>query len=167
MSYIDINDPHAKTYAYDYDDYDNGKGPVSMVEEILADPDFPGLEYLVIGSWGSAYEDGCQEIIDGIVDHADRFSHITKLFIGNMDYEECEVSWIIQGNYSRLWAAMPQLKELTIMGSTDLDLGQIAHDNLESQGQGDAAGVPGEPGLFCGAPEHSHGVPGWHGVPAC
>lgn len=132
MSYIDINDPRSKTYAYDYDDYDNGKGPVSMVEEILADPDFPGLEYLVIGSWGSAYEDGCQEIIDGIVDHADRFSHITKLFIGNMDYEECEVSWIIQGNYSRLWAAMPQLKELTIMGSTDLDLGQIAHDNLES-----------------------------------
>lgn len=132
MSYIDINDPHAKTYAYDYDDYDNGKGPVSMVEEILADPDFPGLEYLVIGSWGSAYEDGCQEIIDGIVDHADRFSHITKLFIGNMDYEECEVSWIIQGNYSRLWAAMPQLKELTIKGSMDLVLGDIVHQNLEA-----------------------------------
>ncbi len=132
MSYIEINDPHSKTYSYDYDDYENGKGPASMVDEILADPDFLSLDYLVIGSWGSACEDGCQEIIDGIVNHADQFSHITKLFIGNMDYEECEVSWIIQGNYSSLWAAMPQLKELIIMGSTDLELGQIHHENLEA-----------------------------------
>ncbi len=132
MSYREINDEHSKTYTYDYGEYENGKGPDTMVEDILADPDFAKLDYLVIGSWGSAYEDGCQEIIDGIVEHADQFSHITKLFIGNMDYEECEVSWIIQGNYSCLWAAMPQLKELTIMGSTDLELGQISHENLES-----------------------------------
>lgn len=132
MSFIDIHEEHSKTYAYDYEEYENGKGPATMVEDILADPDFAGLDYLVIGSWGSAYEDGCQEILDGIVEHADQFSHITKLFIGNMDYEECEVSWIIQGDYSRLWAAMPQLKELTIMGSTDLTLGQIDHENLES-----------------------------------
>ena len=42
------------------------------------------------------------------------------------------VSWIMQGNYSNLWKAMPQLKELTIKGSTDLHLGVIEHDNLES-----------------------------------
>ncbi len=49
-----------------------------------------------------------------------------------MDYEECEVSWIIQGDYSKLWAAMPQLKALTIKGSTDLELGEICHEGLES-----------------------------------
>lgn len=49
-----------------------------------------------------------------------------------MDYEECEVSWIIQGNYSKLWAAMPQLKVLIIKGSTDLELGEICHEGLES-----------------------------------
>ena len=38
----------------------------------------------------------------------------------------------MQGNYSGLWKAMPQLKELTIKGSTDLTLGTIEHDNLES-----------------------------------
>ena len=43
-----------------------------------------------------------------IAEKADRFRHITKLFIGDMDYETCEVSWIIQGDYSRLWKAMPQ-----------------------------------------------------------
>lgn len=122
----------AKRYAYDYEEYEEGKGPSVMVEEILADPEFAGVTDLTIGSWGSAYEDDCQPIIDGIVENAERFSHIEKLFIGDMDFEECEVSWIMQGNYGKLWAALPGLKELTIKGSTELGLGEIIHENLEA-----------------------------------
>lgn len=122
-----------KKFAYSYEEYEEqGKGAESLVEDILADPDFPELTELVIGDWGNAWEDGCQKVLDGIVEQAERFSHIESLFIGDMDYEECEVSWIIQGDYSRLWAAMPQLKELTIKGSTDLELGEICHEGLES-----------------------------------
>ena len=36
-----------------------------------------------------------------------------------MEYDECEVSWIEQGDYSKLWEAMPQLKQLGIKGSID------------------------------------------------
>lgn len=122
----------AKRYAYDYEEYEEGKRPSVMVEEILADPEFAGVTDLTIGSWGSAYEDDCQPIIDGIVENAERFSHIEKLFIGDMDFEECEVSWIMQGNYGKLWAALPDLKELTIKGSTELGLGEIIHENLEA-----------------------------------
>ncbi len=122
----------SKTYSYDYDAYEDGKNAETMVNDILADPEFTGLDEVIIGSWGSAYEDGCQPIIDAIVENADQFSHITKLFVGDMDYEECEVSWIMQGDYSQIWKAMPQLKELTIKGSMDLTLGEIAHENLES-----------------------------------
>lgn len=122
-----------KKFMYSYDEYEEqGKGAETLVEDILADSDFPALTELVIGDWGNSWEDGCQKILDGIVEQAERFSHIESLFIGDMDYEECEVSWIIQGDYSRLWAAMPQLKELTIKGSTDLELGEICHEGLES-----------------------------------
>ncbi len=122
-----------KKFMYSYDEYEEqGKGAETLVEDILADPDFPALRELVIGDWGNSWEDGCQKILDGIVEQAERFSHIESLFIGDMDYEECEVSWIIQGDYSRLWAAMPQLKELTIKGSADLELGEICHEGLES-----------------------------------
>ncbi|NBH72052.1 cytoplasmic protein [Clostridiaceae bacterium] len=121
-----------KTYSYDYDEYEAGKGPSTMVGDILADPDFPSLTELVVGNWGSAYEEGCQPIIDGIVESAGQFAHIEKLFIGDMDFEECEVSWIIQGNYGKLWAALPNLRELTIKGSTDLALGEVCHENLEA-----------------------------------
>lgn len=123
----------AKQYRYDYTQYEEeGKGPATMVEDMLADPEFADLTELSIGSWGNAWEDDCQPILDGIVEHADAFSHIEKLFIGDMDYEDCEVSWILQGDHSRLWAAMPQLKELTIKGSEGLALGQICHEGLES-----------------------------------
>ncbi len=122
----------SKTYSYNYDEYEGGKKAETMVMDILADSEFTGLDELIIGSWGGPYEVDCQPVIDAIVENADRFSHITKLFVGDMDYEECEVSWIMQGDYSRIWKAMPQLKELTIKGSMDLTLGEIEHENLES-----------------------------------
>lgn len=122
----------AKTYAYNYDEYETeGKGPETMVADILSDPGFLQVTDLSIGNWG-AWETGCQPIIDQIVEQASHFSHIQKLFIGDMDYEECEVSWIMQGNYSKLWAALPNLREMTIKGSVDLDLGEISHPGLES-----------------------------------
>ncbi len=124
-------DVSKQTYYYDYEEYDNGKGPETMIEEILAHEAFPKLDELVIGDWGS-WDGSCLPIIDGIIENKEKFSHIQKVFIGNMDCEACEVSWILQGNYSKLWAAMPQLKELTIKGSDELVLGEICHEELEA-----------------------------------
>ena len=121
-----------KTFSYDYDDYEDGKSAEALIEEIMESEQFPNLTELVIGNWGGAWEESCQAIIDSIVEKADRFSHIQRLFIGNMGFEDCEVSWIMQGDYSQVWKAMPQLKELTIKGSMDLTLGEIEHENLES-----------------------------------
>ncbi len=121
-----------KTYRISYKEYDSGeKSAKDLVPDMLADPEFPDLTELVIGDWGGTWEDSCQAVLDGMIEHAEQFSHIRRLFVGDMDYEECEVSWIIQGNYSKLWAALPNLKALTIKGSTDLELGEICHEGLE------------------------------------
>lgn len=120
-----------KTYRISYKEYDSGeKSAKDLVPDMLADPEFPDLTELVIGDWGGTWEDSCQVVLDGMIEHAEQFSHIRGLFVGDMDYEECEVSWIIQGNYSKLWAALPNLKALTIKGSTDLELGEICHEGL-------------------------------------
>lgn len=125
----------SKTYAYTYEDYeDNNKTSKTMIEEIMHDPELSSLDEIVIGSWGNAWDDqdeGSQALIDGIVANKDKFSHIKSLFVGDMDYEECEVSWIIQADYSKLWQALPQLEKLRIKGSQELELGEIAHDNLK------------------------------------
>lgn len=121
-----------KTYTIGYEDYDSGeKSAENLVADILADPEFPALTELVIGDWGGAWEDDCQAVLDGIVEHAEQFSHIQRLFVGDMDYEQCEVSWIMQGDYSKLWAELPDLKSLTIKGSTELRLGEVCHEGLE------------------------------------
>lgn len=121
-----------KKYVYDYEQFENGKGPGTMVEDILNDPEFPAVTDLVIGCWGESWDDSCQTILDQIVENKEKFSHVESLFVGDMDYEECEVSWIVQGNYSRLWQALPHLKELTVKGSSELTLGEICHTELES-----------------------------------
>ena len=124
----------SKRYSYSYEQVeDEGKNASTMVTDILADPQLPELEEIVIGCWGSAWdeEDGVQPLLDGIVEHKEAFSHVKSLFVGDMDYEDCEVSWIIQGDYSRLWTAMPQLERLVIKGSTGLELGTVEHANLK------------------------------------
>ncbi len=122
-----------KKYFYDYKDYeDNGKNVKTLTEEILSDPELPTINKIVIGEWGYAYEESCEDIIQMFVEHATTFAHIESLFIGDMDYEECEVSWIQQSDYSKLWAALPNLKYLTIKGSDGLKLGEIIHQNLLS-----------------------------------
>lgn len=121
----------SKRYAYTYDDTEQGKNAKTLLEEIINDPDLAGLEEIVIGSWGECWEESAEALIQGIVENKDKFAHIKSLFVGDMDFEDCEVSWIIQGNYSSLWAAMPQLEKLVIKGSTDLVLGEIKHDKLQ------------------------------------
>lgn len=122
-----------KRYTYTYEDYeDDNKTAETMVEEILADPEFAQVDSLEIGNWGNAWEDNCQPILDGMVANKDAFAHVQELAIGIMEMEDCEISWIMQGDYSRLWQALPNLKHLTIQGSSDLELGEIAHEQLES-----------------------------------
>lgn len=124
----------SKRFSYSYEETEEqGKNASTMIEDILKDPEFPKLEEIVIGCWGQAWDNdgGAQPLVDGIAANKDKFSHIKSLFIGDMDYEDCEVSWIIQADYSALWDAMPQLEKLVIKGSSQLSLGDIRHDNLK------------------------------------
>lgn len=123
----------SKKYRYDYDDYEDGeKDANTLAKEILEDPKLESLEEIIVGCWGESYGNGVQPIIDIFTDNKDKFSYLKSLFIGDMDYEECEVSWIEQGDYSRLWAALPNLSKLTIKGANNMILGNISHANLKS-----------------------------------
>ena len=56
------------------------------------------------------------------MEHKEKFQNIKSLFVGDMEMEECEVSWIEQADYSKIWEALPKLEKLTIKGSTGLKL---------------------------------------------
>lgn len=122
----------SEKFFYDYDDYESGeKDALTLAQEVLADSDLPDLDELVIGCWGESYDNSVQSLLDEFTANADKLRHLKSLFIGDMDYEECEVSWIEQGNYETLLAALPGLEKLTIKGSVGLSLGKVRHAALQ------------------------------------
>ena len=88
------------------------------------------MESLVIGDWGQAYENSPDELIGTLVESAPSFPSLKKLFIGDMGFEECEVSWIIQTNLTTV-SAFPELKSFSVMGSSGLSLEPLQHAKLE------------------------------------
>ena len=124
----------SKKYFYDGDQiYESNEttDASTLANEILSDSDLPQLEEIIVGCWGESYDNSVQDILEMFCENKEKFQHIKKLFIGDMEYEECEVSWIEQGDYAKLLKAMPNLTSLTIKGSNDLSLGDIDHDNLQ------------------------------------
>lgn len=122
----------SEKFFYDYDDYEEGgKDALTLAQEVLVDSDLPDLDELVIGCWGESYDNSVQSLLDEFTAQAGKLQNIKSLFIGDMDYEECEVSWIEQGSYEQLLAALPGLERLTIKGSVGLSLGKIRHAALQ------------------------------------
>ena len=122
-----------KRYFYDYEDYEDGdKNAATLAEEILSDSDLSSIKTIIVGCWGETYDNSCQAILDMFSENSEKLSHIETLFIGDMDSEDCEVSWIEQGNYSELLKSLKNLKHLIIKGSNNLSLGELNHLELES-----------------------------------
>ncbi|WP_438350770.1 STM4015 family protein [Paenibacillus sp. FA6] len=115
----------------DYDQFEKGIKIVDLIEELAGKDESLQLESLIIGDWGGAYENDSSDIVEALVRLKDRFPQLRSLFIGDMSFEECEVSWINQSNLGPILSAYPELRSFTIKGSTELSLDPAHHDKLE------------------------------------
>ena len=111
-------------------EYDDEGHMPDMIAEFLGKADKATLEALIIGMWGEPYEAGADEVIAALASHAPQLPRLRALFVGDMTYEECEISWIVQGSYKPLLDAFPLLEELRIRGGNELGLDAFAHQNL-------------------------------------
>lgn len=103
---------------------------------------------LVIGPWGSAYEQ--PPPLDLLVRHASRLTALRALFVGDLTSEECEVSWINHGDLTPLLDALPALEILWVRGSQGLRLAPERHASLR-QLVLQSGGLPGEVARGVGA----------------
>ena len=94
-----------------------------LAEIILTDSMLPELKHITIGNWGPANSSDPGYILEIIVMNKEKFQHIESLFVGDMGYEECEISWICQCDYSEVLKALPNLKSFTMKGVPG-DLGE-------------------------------------------
>ncbi|WP_341346776.1 STM4015 family protein [Paenibacillus sp. FSL H3-0469] len=115
----------------DYDAFEEGKRMETEIERLSSSPEAATLTSLTIGDWGQAYEQSSELVVEALVKHKANFPALRKLFIGDMSYEECEISWINQTDLSPLLPAYPELQSLTAQGGTGLRLSQLQHDKLE------------------------------------
>lgn len=114
-----------------YDEFEEGQRIGTEIEKLAGSSESAQLTSLIIGDWGQAYENSSEEVVEALVKHSASFPALRKLFIGEMGYEECEISWITQSDLSPLLSAFPVLQSLTIQGGNDLGLKNLAHESLE------------------------------------
>ena len=98
------------------------------LDALLARTGEGGPVALVIGEWGSAYDTPFP--VDLLVSNAARLSRLRSLFIGEMTFEECEISWIHQGDITPILTAFPQLERLWVRGAEGLELTPLRHEGL-------------------------------------
>ncbi|WP_332879369.1 STM4015 family protein [Massilia sp. S19_KUP03_FR1] len=112
--------------------YDDKRPMPDLIASFLDKADQSTLEALIIGMWGDPYEAGADAVIAALAQHAPQLPKLRALFIGDMTYEECEISWIVQGSYKPLLDAFPQLETLRIRGGNALTIEPFTHQNLRT-----------------------------------
>lgn len=124
----------SKRLSLTYDEADEGKTILEKMEAFVNSPQAAETEALVIGAWEEAYDTSPTEALNLLFNSANKLPNLREFFAGDMDSEECEISWIQQDNYTKLFTAFPQLERLHIKGSTGLTLSDtpINHANLKS-----------------------------------
>ena len=109
------------------------ESPVTeQLEQLVKSPDIAKLDTLVIGSWTECYENSCETILDKLIELKGHFSGLRHLFIGDMDMEDCEMSWIIQTDYSDFYQHFQALESFGVRGGQGLILGEINLPNLKN-----------------------------------
>ncbi|TSA87439.1 hypothetical protein FNU79_02845 [Deinococcus detaillensis] len=113
-------------------EYDEETSWTDKFRAFLTLPNVENSQGLVVGMWSAeAGEDAApDEMVEALVAAHAQLPRLRALFIGDITYEENEVSWIVQADLSPILSAYSQLTHLGIRGGNNLSLGQISLPQL-------------------------------------
>ena len=101
------------------------------LHRLLEQPGSEDLTALVVGGWEGIAEGASTEaIVKELVEAARRLPKLRALFLGDVTYEECELSWIKHPDVSPLLAAWPALEIFRVRGSEELAFSRVRHEGL-------------------------------------
>ncbi|ATS23081.1 MULTISPECIES: STM4015 family protein [Xanthomonas] len=112
-------------------EYEGEDTQAALLDSLLAQVDPASIQALIIGSWRESHDEGPSGYLQRLIERRDELPALRALFVGDMTYEDCEISWIIQTDYTPLLAAFPALESLRIRGSSQLKLTPFAHAQLQ------------------------------------
>jgi hypothetical protein len=117
-------------------DFDGSNGTFAeLFEQFLADPRVSEVKALSVGFWGSEYADVeyCGDLPQLLINAASGpLSQLEALFVGDISYEENEVSWIEQFELGGVVNAFKKLKHFKARGGMGLSLSEMDNASLET-----------------------------------
>ncbi|MFJ8159802.1 STM4015 family protein [Streptomyces sp. NPDC096136] len=114
------------------DAYDAEETWTEAFARFTAAVDTSGVRAIVVGAWEEAYDSGPEDIVEALVAARAQLPALRALFLGDMESEECEISWINQGDVGPLLENFPELEEFGVRGGTGLVLAPFTHRRLRS-----------------------------------
>lgn len=115
-----------------YDEYDSDVTIEGKIEQFANDPKAAQVTELIIGAFDFESSATTAGIVSTLVNKKSHFPKLQHLFIGDITYEENEMSWIQQSDVSPLFEAYPDLLHFQVRGGNDLSLGKLIHHKLET-----------------------------------
>ena len=80
------------------------------------------VTHLVIGYWGASYDNHKADPSQLLAAAAPRLPGLKAIFLGDIEMEESEISWIEQSDIAPLLGAYPGLERLDVRGGSGLAL---------------------------------------------
>jgi hypothetical protein len=121
-------DPATVAWRLEDPEYDGGDVFAERLAALIAEPWAGQVQALVVGSWGSTYDTPAP--IEALADAAHQLTGLRALFVGEMTFDECEISWIRHTDITPLLEAYPRLEVLTVRGADGMDLKPVRHEAL-------------------------------------
>ncbi|MES2642135.1 MAG: STM4015 family protein [Myxococcota bacterium] len=124
-------DKRAFRVGISYDDSDEDF--TTRLDALFADKRIGELRALVIGPWFSEVcEEGPTTLLERLITRGSKLAALKGLFVGDVESEEAEISWLHQSDYGPALAALPQLEELVVRGGEGLRFSSLRHANLRA-----------------------------------
>lgn len=123
-------DPEKFVYRLRVTYEDEGVTISDLLEAFVRDPQAGKVTELIIGQFNAEVSESSFEVVDKLIALKESFQGLKALFIGDITYEECEISWINQTDITPILKAFPNLEHLQIRGGSDLSFSELQHDRL-------------------------------------
>ncbi|MET7986950.1 STM4015 family protein [Streptomyces sp. NPDC005281] len=124
--------PESVAWRVAVDAYESGEEWEDAFARFLAAVDTERVKALIVGAWSDVYDSSPSAVIAALVAARDRLPALRGLFLADIVMEECEISWIVQGDVSPLLEAFPDLEEFGVRGGNQLVFPTLRHERLRT-----------------------------------
>ncbi|MFD3731939.1 STM4015 family protein [Streptomyces sp. NPDC058632] len=127
-----LPEPDAVAWRIATGSYDAEEAWEAAFARFCAHVDTTRVRALIVGAWEDAYDSAPSGIIQALLAARDRLPALRSVFLGDITFEECEISWINQTDVTPLLAGFPALEEFGVRGGQGLGFPALRHEALRS-----------------------------------